>query len=79
MGTLTYIKHFAATPFGDKVRAEAYLREVDGRRLVFDVSVCDEFDKIREGGNQRFIVSIDKFLEKIKKKQAKDRMIKSEV
>jgi len=71
VGTLINVKHFAATPLGGKVRAEAYLREIDGRRLVFDVAAYDEFEKISEGVNERFIVSIDKFLEKVKKKQAK--------
>ena len=64
------MKHLAATPLGVKVRAEAYLKEVDRRRLVFDVSVYDEFEKIAEGVNERFVVSMDKFLEKVRKKQA---------
>lgn len=70
VGTLINMKHFAATPLGNKVRAEALLREVDGRRLVFDVAAYDEFEKISEGVNERFIVSIDKFLEKVKNKLA---------
>lgn len=70
VGTMIRIKHFAATPLGVKVRAKAYLREVDGRRLVFDVSAYDEFEKIAEGVNERFVVSIDKFLEKVKKKRS---------
>ena len=71
VGTLINMKHFAATPLGAKVRAEAYLREIDGRKLVFDVAAYDEFEKISEGVNERFIVSVDKFLEKVKKKQKK--------
>ena len=71
VGTLINMKHFAATPLGCKVRAEAYLREMDGKRLVFDVTAYDEFEKISEGINERFIVSIDKFLDKVRKKQAK--------
>jgi fluoroacetyl-CoA thioesterase len=70
VGTMIQMKHLAATPLGVKVRAEAYLKEVDRRRLVFDVVVYDEFEKIAEGVNERFVVSIDKFLEKVKKKQA---------
>ena len=71
VGTLINMKHFAATPLGAKVCAEAYLREIDGRKLVFDVAAYDEFEKISEGVNERFIVSADKFLEKVKKKQKK--------
>jgi fluoroacetyl-CoA thioesterase len=71
VGTLINMKHFAATPLGAKVRAEARLREIDRARLVFDVVVYDEFEKISEGVNERFIVSVDKFLEKVKKKQKK--------
>jgi len=68
VGTRVSIKHFAATPPGLKVVAEAYLKEVDGRRLVFDVVAHDEFEKIAEGENERFVVSIDRFLKKVKRK-----------
>ena len=72
VGTLINIKHFAATPLGAQVRAEAFLREIDGRKLVFDVAAYDEFEKISEGVNERFIVSMDKFLEKINRKKARE-------
>jgi predicted thioesterase len=71
VGTLINIRHFAATPLGAKVRAEARLREIDGRRLMFDVVAYDESEKISEGENERFIVSVDRFLEKVGRKQAK--------
>jgi fluoroacetyl-CoA thioesterase len=70
VGTRIEIRHFAATPLGMRVRADAVLREVDGRRLVFDISVSDEVEQISEGVNERFIVSIDRFLGKVRKKQA---------
>ena len=68
VGTFIRIQHFAATPLGSKVRAEASLKEIGGRRLVFDVAAYDEFEKIAEGENEQLIVSIDKFLARIKKK-----------
>lgn len=71
VGTLINMKHLAATPLGTRVRAEARLTEVEGRRLVFDVVAYDEFEKISEGVNERFIVSVDKFLERVKKKQVR--------
>lgn len=71
VGTLIHMRHLAATPLGAKVRAEAHLTEIDRARLVFEVVVYDEFEKISEGINERFIVSVKKFLGKVKKKQVK--------
>jgi len=68
VGTFIRIRHFAATPLGSKVRAEASLKKRDGRRLVFDVVAYDEFEKIAEGENEHLMVSIEKFLARIKKK-----------
>jgi fluoroacetyl-CoA thioesterase len=68
VGTFVRIQHLAAAPLGAKVRAEAHLKEIDGRRLVFDLAVYDEFEKIAEGENEQLIVSIDRFLERIQKK-----------
>ncbi len=69
VGTLINMKHLAAAPLGAKVRAEARLREIHGRRLVFDVVAYDAFEKISEGINEHFIVSVDRFLDKVKKKE----------
>ena len=68
VGTFIRIQHFAATPLGSKVRAEASLKEIDGRKLVFEVAAYDEFGKIAEGENEQLIVSIDNFLARIQKK-----------
>ena len=68
VGTFIRIQHLAATPLGSKVRAEAYLKEIDGRKLVFEVAAYDEFEKIAEGENEQLIVSIDGFLARINKK-----------
>lgn len=70
VGTRIEMKHFAATPLGMRVRAEAALREVEGRRLVFDIWEWDEVEQISEGLNERFVVSIDRFLDKVRKKQS---------
>jgi predicted thioesterase len=62
VGILVNVRHLAATPIGQKVRAVAELIEVDGRRLVFKVEAYDERQKIGEGQHERFIVQLDKFL-----------------
>jgi len=49
VGSRIEIRHFAATPLGMRVRADATLREVDIRRLLFDVSASDEIEQISEG------------------------------
>jgi predicted thioesterase len=71
VGTFIRIHHLAATPLGSKVRAEAYVKQIDGRKLVFEVAVYDEFEKIAEGENEHLIVSTDKFLARIKRKKGK--------
>ena len=69
VGTMIRIKHFAATPVGAKVHAEAVLKKIEGRKLLFDVAAYDEFETLSEGENERYIVSVAKFLERVKKKQ----------
>jgi fluoroacetyl-CoA thioesterase len=68
VGMLVNIKHLAATPLDMKVTATARLKEVDGRRLVFDVEAYDEREKIGEGRHERFIVDLQRFLERTRAK-----------
>jgi len=68
VGTFVRIQHLAAAPLGSKVRAEAQVKEIEGRRLVFEITVYDEFERIAEGENEQLIVSIDRFLARIQKK-----------
>ena len=62
VGTLVHVRHLAATPLGQQVRATAKLIEIDGRRLVFQVEAYDEQKKIGEGQHERFIVNLDRFM-----------------
>jgi predicted thioesterase len=70
VGTRIDMRHLAATPVGMRVRARAVVREVDGRRLVYDVEAHDEVEKIAEGTHERFQVSQARFLERIAQKTA---------
>jgi fluoroacetyl-CoA thioesterase len=58
------IAHVAPTPVGATVRAEAVLEAVEGRRLVFRVSVTDARGLVAAGRFTRVLVSTDRFLEK---------------
>jgi len=68
VGTMISIRHFAATPPGVKVAAEALLEKIEGRKLRFRVTVRDELERIAEGENEQVIVPAGGFLEKVKKK-----------
>ncbi|NLX08398.1 MAG: thioesterase family protein [Chloroflexi bacterium] len=61
VGTQLDVRHLAATPVGMTVRAQATLRAVDGRRLVFDVAAWDPVEQIGEGTHERFIVDRVRF------------------
>jgi len=71
VGTHLDVKHLAATPVGMKVYAVGELIEIDGRRLVFKVEAYDENEKIGEGYHERYIVSLERFLEKVEGKGGK--------
>jgi len=68
VGTRMEVSHVAATPLGMRVRAEAVLQKVEGRRLFFQVTAFDEKEKIGEGAHERFIVQREKFLGKVRDK-----------
>jgi fluoroacetyl-CoA thioesterase len=69
VGISISLRHFAATPLGQEVRAESELIKVEGRKLLFHVAVRDEVEAIAEGEIQQMIVSVDKFLSKVREKQ----------
>ena len=71
VGTKIDVAHVAATPKGMKVWCDTELTEVDGRRLVFSVTVFDEAGKIGEGTHERFIIFNDKFKAKAYEKLQK--------
>lgn len=71
VGTRLDVQHTAATPVGMMVTAAATLKEVDGRRLVFEVSASDEIESIGSGTHERFIVTHDRFEQRVRDKQAK--------
>jgi predicted thioesterase len=56
------VKHLAPTAVGKRVTARVTLREVKGRRYVFDVTVTNEDGvKIGEGMHERAVIDISRF------------------
>ena len=62
VGTAVEVSHIRATGLGDTVRATATLKEIDGRKLVFEVAASDSKGEIGSGVHTRFIVDREKFL-----------------
>ena len=55
------VQHLAATPVGMKVRAQAELTAVEGRKLTFRVEAFDEVEKIGQGEHKRAIIDVERF------------------
>lgn len=71
VGTIVNIKHLAATPVGSKIKLNATVESVDGRKVMFNVDVYDELEKIGEGKHERFIINIPRFRSKFEDKEKK--------
>ncbi len=67
VGVEVNISHIKATPVGEKINCEACLKEIDGKRLVFEVNAWDKKGLIGTGTHTRFIIDTEKFMSKILK------------
>ncbi len=61
LGVQLDVRHFAATPVGMRVAAEAELVAVDGRALKFRLSARDEREAVSEGTHERVVVNVARF------------------
>src|SRR5256885_1040469 len=64
VGMRIQLDHVAPTAVGHKVRAEATLERVEGRRLTFAVSMRDERGLVAAGKVTRVVVDVDRFMDK---------------
>ncbi len=64
VGMRVQIDHLQPTSIGVEVEAEAMLEKIDGRRLVFTVSVSDPRGLVAVGKVTRVLVEVDRFLDK---------------
>ena len=59
--------HIKATPVNMKVRCEAVVEKIDGKKILFNVTAWDEQGKIGEGTHERYIINIEEFMKKVNK------------
>jgi predicted thioesterase len=64
VGYEVQLTHLAPSPVGSKVTADVVLETVDGRRLVFRVSVTDAHGLVAVGRVTRVVVQRDRFVER---------------
>jgi predicted thioesterase len=69
VGVRVEVRHLAATPKGMRVRARATVREIDRRRVTFDVVIDDEVERVGEASHDRFLIDLDRFTERLKQKK----------
>ncbi|MBI5667801.1 MAG: thioesterase family protein [Chloroflexi bacterium] len=68
VGTALNVKHLAATPLSQMVRARAEVTGVDGRQVTFTVQAWDEQELIGEGTHTRFVIDVARFMERVERK-----------
>ena len=56
VGAEAHVRHLAPTPVGMKVSATARLREIERRKMWFDIEVHDEKGKCGDGWHKRVMV-----------------------
>ncbi len=66
VGTSIHVEHRAASGIGAQIKAEAVLESFDGRFYTMRVTARDDKQEIGRGTVGRAVVSIGKFLEKMK-------------
>ena len=68
VGTQIEVRHLAATPVGQNVRADAEVIGADGKQIVFKVSARDEAEEIGNGTHQRTVINLPSFNDRLAKK-----------
>lgn len=71
LGIQLDVRHFAATPVGMRVRAEAEVVAVEGRSIRFRLAAADEVEPISEGAHERVVVTVARFDMRMVEKAAK--------
>lgn len=65
LGAHVDLTHLAPTPVGLIVSTEVEVLKVDGRRIEFAFTAYDEREKVGEGTHERYVISREKFRERL--------------
>jgi fluoroacetyl-CoA thioesterase len=59
------VKHLAASPVGEAVRAVAEVMAIAGRAITFEVRAWDEHELIGEGSHIRYVIDVERFMARV--------------
>lgn len=71
VGMEVSVRHLAPTLLGMQVEITATVKEIDRRKVTFEVTAKDEIEPIASSTHMRFVVDVAKTHERLKAKSAK--------
>jgi fluoroacetyl-CoA thioesterase len=74
VGFLVNVRHLAPTPIGTSIRVMTQVKEITGRRVLFEVSAWDQTEQIGTGEHQRAVVEEGRFLSRAAEKSSQDKI-----
>jgi len=66
VGTRVDVRHLSPAPVGQEIIVISELTAVEGRKLIFKVEAFWKGNKIGEGKHERYIVNLERFLDKVR-------------
>lgn len=67
VGIEIHVQHLAATPIGEQIISMAEVIKIEDRLVTFAVRAWDEKEMIGEGTHLRYIIDIERFLERLRR------------
>jgi len=67
VGTHIDVKHIAASAVGSIITAKAVIKEIDNKKITFDVFAYDADTEIGNGVHTRYFVDVEKFMQRLQK------------
>ena len=68
LGTHLNVGHYAATPVGMRLRANAVVTKIEGRNVEFRVEAFDERERVGDGTHTRVVVNVERFDARVQRK-----------
>ena len=69
VGTKVSLSHLSGTPKGMKITVKTKLIERERKRCLFSAEIFDEYEKVAEGTNERFLIITNRSNEKLMRKR----------